>query len=82
VSFEVLRTWRSPRTGTQYPVEMRVRTPDRVVHLRPLMDDQEMDARRSTSTIYWEGAMRAFEGDREVGQGYLELTGYWKAMKL
>lgn len=82
VSFEVLRTWRSPRTGTQYPVSMNVTSNGRTVRLEPLMDDQELDARRSTNTVYWEGAVRAFEGSREVGRGYLELTGYWKAMKL
>ncbi|MCD6044033.1 MAG: Lipocalin-like domain, partial [Burkholderiales bacterium] len=32
--------------------------------------------------IYWEGAVRAFSGNAEVGKGYLELTGYWKPMKL
>jgi predicted secreted hydrolase len=46
------------------------------------MDDQELDARASTGTIYWEGAVRAFDRDNEIGRGYLELTGYWKPMKL
>ncbi len=75
---KALRTWKSPRTGTAYPVEMSL---DDLV-LRPLMDDQELDSRASTGTIYWEGAVRAFRNDAEVGQGYLELTGYWKPMKL
>jgi predicted secreted hydrolase len=82
VSLTPLRTWRSPRTGVSYPVEMRVQANNRTLVLKPLMDDQEMDARASTGTIYWEGAVRAFERDNELGQGYLELTGYWKAMKL
>ena len=47
-----------------------------------MMDDQENDTRRSTGTIYWEGAVRAKEAGREVGRGYLELTGYWSAMRL
>jgi predicted secreted hydrolase len=50
------------------------------------MDDQELDARASTGTIYWEGAVRAYEGERRgetpIGRGYLELTGYWRPMKL
>jgi predicted secreted hydrolase len=50
--------------------------------LKPLMDDQELDSRPSTGTIYWEGAVRAFRGTSEVGKGYLELTGYWRPMKL
>ncbi len=76
--FRPLRTWRSPRTGVEYPVEMAVNG----LVLKPLMDDQELDSRASTSTIYWEGAVSAFKGNSEVGKGYLELTGYWRPMKL
>ena len=75
---KALRTWKSPRTGVGYPVEMAL---DDLV-LKPLMDDQELDSRASTGTIYWEGAVRAFRKEAEVGRGYLELTGYWKPMKL
>ena len=78
-SFQVLRTWRSPRTGAVYPVSMKVNQ----YTLRPLMDDQELDARASTGTIYWEGAVRALRADgAQAGRGYLELTGYWRPMKL
>ena len=78
VAFKPLRVWKSPRTGAQYPVSMEVNG----LRLEPLMDDQELDARASTGTIYWEGAVRAYAGKAEVGRGYLELTGYWKPMKL
>jgi predicted secreted hydrolase len=78
VSFKPLRTWKSPRSGAQYPVAMQVND----LRLEPLMDDQELDSRASTGTIYWEGAVRAFRQSQEVGRGYLELTGYWRAMKL
>ena len=44
--------------------------------LEPLMDDQELDSRASTGTIYWEGAVRVSASGREAGRGYLELTGY------
>jgi predicted secreted hydrolase len=77
-SFKILRVWQSPRTGVRYPVSMEVNG----LRLEPLMDDQELDSRASTGTIYWEGAVRAFDGPREVGRGYLELTGYWQPMKL
>ena len=40
------------------------------------------DTRASTDSIYWEGAVRALQHDREVGRGYLELTGYWRPLKL
>jgi predicted secreted hydrolase len=78
VSIRPLRTWRSPRTGVEYPVSVQLND----LRLEPLMDDQELDSRLSTGTIYWEGAVRAFRGREWVGRGYLELTGYWKPMKL
>jgi predicted secreted hydrolase len=81
-SFEILRKWRSPRTGVEYPVSMLVKANGISLRLEPLMDDQELDARLSTGTIYWEGAVRAYDGNDEVGRGYLELTGYWRPMKL
>jgi predicted secreted hydrolase len=46
------------------------------------MEDQELDARSSTGTVYWEGAVRAKQGEATVGRGYLELTGYWKPLRL
>jgi predicted secreted hydrolase len=82
IVFEPVRTWRSPRTGVSYPVEMKLAAGKSEWRLAPLMDDQELDARASTGTIYWEGATRALQGGREAGRGYLELTGYWRAMTL
>jgi predicted secreted hydrolase len=78
VTFKPLRAWKSPRTGVEYPVSVQVND----LRLEPLMDDQELDARASVGTVYWEGAVRAFAGNSEVGRGYLELTGYGKPMKL
>jgi predicted secreted hydrolase len=80
-SFSPIRSWTSPRTGVSYPVEMKVGVKGREILLKPLMDDQELDARASTGLIYWEGAVRAFERNNEIGHGYLELTGYGKPMK-
>ncbi|HEY0684030.1 MAG TPA: carotenoid 1,2-hydratase [Steroidobacter sp.] len=82
VEWKPLRHWRSSRTGVRYPVEWQVTVGDRVLTLRPLMDDQENDASGSTGTIYWEGAVRAFENDKPIGRGYLEMTGYAKKMRL
>ena len=81
VTFQPLRTWKSPRTGTSYPVSMLVTSKNRQFVLEPLMDDQELDARASTGTIYWEGAVKAYKGSAPVGRGYLELTGYWRPMR-
>ena len=74
--FTPLRTWKSPRTAVSYPVEMEVRVGERTWRVEPLMDDQELDARASTGTLYWEGAVRVQAADGARGRGYLELTGY------
>lgn len=82
VRFEAGRRWRSPRTGIEYPVAWTVLAGGRRFSLEPLMDDQESDSRATTGTIYWEGAVRALEGGRERGRGYLELTGYGERLRL
>jgi len=83
IEWSVLRRWRSVRTGVEYPVEWQLRIGERTITLRPLMDDQENDARGSTGTIYWEGAVAAFDaGGRRIGGGYLELTGYGNRVSL
>ena len=82
IEFTPVRRWRSPRTQVEYPVEMRLSAGRIALHLAPLMDDQELDSRASTGTIYWEGAVRAMQEGREVGRGYLELTGYALALRL
>ena len=82
VRFEPLRTWRSTRTGVDYPVSMKVFAGRHEIVVTPLMDDQELDARASTATVYWEGAVTALSGGSPYGEGYLELTGYWRPLKL
>ncbi|WP_275096646.1 lipocalin-like domain-containing protein [Sedimenticola hydrogenitrophicus] len=68
-----LRWWQNP-TGISYPVEweMRIKSRDRTLRIKPLLDDQEMDH----TVRYWEGAVDVYEGDNLVGRGYLEMTGY------
>ena len=80
--FTPIRTWRSPRSGADWPVAMRVEVAGRSLELQPLFDDQELDTRSSTGTIYWEGAVRVFERGRQIGRGYLELTGYAGPLRL
>lgn len=74
VRFTPRRSWRSPRSGVTYPVAMELRVGDESWTLEPLMDDQELDARNSTGTLYWEGAVTL--SGASPGRGYLELTGY------
>jgi predicted secreted hydrolase len=77
VAWTPTRTWRSPRTGADYPVAWRVRVGDREFDVEPLMYDAELDSRSSTGTIYWEGPIRLRSpGGALLGRGYLELTGY------
>jgi predicted secreted hydrolase len=82
VRFVPRRRWRSPRTQAEYPVAWALEVGPAAYELEPLFDDQELDARASTGTIYWEGAVRALQAGRIVGRGYLELTGYWRPLRL
>ena len=82
VRFTPQRRWRSPRTQIEYPVAMQLSAGGAQYLLSPLFDDQEQDSRASTGTLYWEGAVRAEQGGREAGRGYLELTGYGKPLQL
>ncbi|MBA3480039.1 MAG: carotenoid 1,2-hydratase, partial [Lautropia sp.] len=83
IGFDVLRRWRSPRTEAVYPVSMQLSLPGQTLRLEPLFDDQELDGRASTGTVYWEGAVQVLdETGSRVGLGYLELTGYHTPLKL
>ena len=82
VVFEPRRQWQSPRSGLTYPVAFRVRAGDLDLTIEPLLDDQELDARGSVGTIYWEGAIRAGAAGSVIGRGYLELTGYGTPLRI
>jgi predicted secreted hydrolase len=82
VAFTPRRSWQSPRTQARYPVEMSLKTGDTNWLLSPLQDDQELDSRQSTGSVYWEGAVRVTRDGAAAGRGYLELTGYVKPLKL
>lgn len=82
VSFAPQRLWQSPRSKARYPVTMTIRTAAQQWQLTPLQDDQELDARRSTGAVYWEGAVSITRDGAPAGHGYLELTGYDKQLKL
>jgi predicted secreted hydrolase len=82
VRFAPVRRWRSPRTGAEYPVSVRLEAGPLALDIEPLMDDQELDTRASTGTVYWEGAVRVKQAEKSVGRGYLELTGYGRPLRL
>lgn len=86
-TWEVLRTWRSPGTGAAYPTRVRLRTTDPgtgapvTLDVEPLAEAQELTGAVG-GIPYWEGACRIRgAGGREVGRGYLELTGHARDLK-
>ncbi|KAF3998359.1 lipocalin-like domain-containing protein [Glaciimonas immobilis] len=81
VNFVPQRNWRSPRTDASYPVQSILRTGAVEWLLTPLQDDQELDSRESTGSVYWEGAVTISRSGKSVGRGYFELTGYVKPLK-
>jgi len=82
VRFSPRRMWTSPRTSLIYPVAFDVHARGIDYAISPMMDDQELDSRLSTGTVYWEGAVRVSSASRAVGRGYLELTGYGGPLKI
>lgn len=72
------RTWRSPATGRVYAVAWDVSIPelDALLHLEAVADDQEIDARRSSLNVYWEGLCDVSGtrgGAAASGHAYVEL---------
>ena len=82
VGFVRQSQWASPRTRATWPVAQEIRIANRRFITRPLMNDQELDSRMTTGAVYWEGASELFEGERRVGRGYLEMTGYFAPIRL
>ncbi|MDB5964568.1 MAG: secreted hydrolase-like protein [Polaromonas sp.] len=83
VIFKPTRTWKSPLTQTTYPVEWVVRTPADFYTVRAVIDNQELDSRQSTGSIYWEGLSELIDSNgKRVGSGYLEMTGYAAVLRM
>jgi predicted secreted hydrolase len=81
------RTWRSPRTGGDYPLAWRISVPslDLSLDAATPLDQQEIVSSHRSVPSYWEGAIRLSgrRGGRPVsGTGYLEMTGYDRAVRL
>ena len=82
VNFTPQARWKSPATGAVYPVALTLATGAINWRIAPLQDDQELDARRSTGAVYWEGAVTITRDGAPAGHGYLEMTGYDRPMTL
>jgi predicted secreted hydrolase len=80
---EVLDTWKSPSTSSEYPAAWNIVVPelDLSIEIIPVINDQELEL----SFVYWEGAV-LISGTSAAGpisgRGYVELTGYLRAFNL
>ena len=76
-AIQVTATWISPHTGAPYPAGWAITIGGETWNVRPRMPDQENRARRISTLFYWEGAVAVFNAaGRQIGRGYVELTGY------
>jgi predicted secreted hydrolase len=76
--FELLpiSSWKSPRSGAEYPLHARIRVPSAGLDLEvdARVEGCELDTRATTGPIYWEGPV-SVRGS-VAGSGYGEFTGY------
>jgi len=73
--------WRAP-SGARYPLPLRLEAWGQTWTLEPLVADQELRTRLGASITYWEGDCRVRDGGgMEVGDAYVELTGYAHSMQ-
>jgi predicted secreted hydrolase len=81
------KTWKSPATGAEYPAQWHISVPNLNLELEAstALKSQELSGKSQVIPNYWEGAIQ-LDGRRgtEVvtGVGYLEMTGYDRAVKL
>jgi predicted secreted hydrolase len=86
-SMESGATWTSPATSARYPVQWTIRVPSLGIELAATtpLEDQELVSRRANWPTYWEGAITLrgkAHGQPASGVGYLEMTGYDRAVEL
>ncbi len=80
-------TWQSPHTGARYPVAWHIHVPSLDLDLteETALKDQELWSKNSLAPSYWEGAVTyagTMRGQPASGLGYLEMTGYKRAIQL
>ncbi|HEV2492844.1 MAG TPA: lipocalin-like domain-containing protein [Terriglobia bacterium] len=80
------RTWTSPATHATYPIAWRVEVPSLSLRLETTtpLEPQEFVSGSRFAPTYWEGAIRAKGiklGSPIEGEGYLEMTGYDRAVR-
>jgi predicted secreted hydrolase len=78
---EVLKQWKSQKSGAIYPSKWRIKIPGHQIELTlsPTVKNQELVTKESTRVTYWEGSVKIdgkYQDDPIKGIGYVELTGY------
>jgi predicted secreted hydrolase len=79
--------WQSPNSGARYPLEWNISIPSLDLELseQTSLKNQELFSKDHTFPRYWEGAV-TYSGHIHQqpvsGVGYLEMTGYKKALQL
>ncbi len=84
---EVLKKWKSPKSGGNYPMGWKITIPAEGIDLEitPFFPGQELDTRKSTRVTYWEGSVQVRGSYRKrpiQGLGYVEMTGYVGRLKM
>jgi predicted secreted hydrolase len=77
----VIDTWKSNRTGIQYPSLWRITIPvlNKTFIIKPTVADQELVTTKTTGMTYWEGRSLVTDDSADsetVGNAYVELVGY------
>jgi predicted secreted hydrolase len=82
LSIQSSNPWKSAATGAAYPQEWKINVAGSdPITVRSLMPGQELMTGRSTKVSYFEGAAQVLDpAGREIGEGYLEMTGYAKSL--
>lgn len=82
IELESSKPWKSPVSGGSYPQEWRVRLKGHeAITVRSVMPGQELTTQHSTNVNYFEGAVDVFDvRGKSIGEGYLEMTDYTKAI--
>jgi predicted secreted hydrolase len=74
--------WTSPASKAAYPLPLELEAWGQRWTLVPILENQELRTTRSTGITYWEGACRVLDASgTEVGDAYVELTGYAHSLK-
>jgi predicted secreted hydrolase len=71
----------APTAGSRYPLAWTIEVPPLhlTLHASTPLPTQEFTAETASSPSYWEGAIRL--SGTQTGVGYLEMTGYEKAVR-